>query len=117
MNTSLEDKDLDMILVVTTFSTQDEAVILGKNLIEAKLVACVQISQPFLSIYKWEGKLEQSTEVSVQLKTIRTHWNAIVKRIQETHPYETPELISIPINGISETYKAWMLETLEIGKL
>jgi periplasmic divalent cation tolerance protein len=60
------------------------------------------------SIYRWQGAVETSTEVVAVLKTERSRYEALEKRLRELHPYEVPECISVRIDKGLPTYLHWL---------
>jgi len=80
-------------------------------MLEKKLAACVQISGPVSSIYHWEGKIEQSEEWILTVKTLHIKWLELSHLIKLNHPYKTPQITAKPL--ISEpSFTAWLRETL-----
>lgn len=97
-------------------STSDQSHTLeqiARDLVQRKLAACVQISGPVTSIYRWQGQVEQASEWICHIKTARQHVDAIVKRIDELHHYETPEIIVTPISGGSPDYLHWIRDQVD----
>ena len=64
----------EALLVITTLPDQEAAVQLARTLVESGLAACVNIGSPVTSIYRWDNRLEQGTEVILTIKTTRTRW-------------------------------------------
>jgi periplasmic divalent cation tolerance protein len=74
------------------------------------LTACVNILPAVRSIYRWKGEVEQADETLALMKTTQQGFSALRDRIKELHPYETPEVIAVPIvDGLVE-YLAWVGE-------
>ena len=88
----------------------------GKNLAEAmvteNLAACVQISSPVTSIYRWEGNIEESQEVLLYLKTVAGKTHQIREFLQKKHPYDVPEFITIPVIDGLPKYLKWIWDSL-----
>jgi len=82
-----------MCLIHTSVSSMSEATILTADLMDTHLAACVQISGPGLSIYRWKGKLEQANEYYINIKTTTEHCDAVIGWLKQHHPYELPEII------------------------
>lgn len=99
-----------MICISTTTGDHAIAVQIATELVDRRLAACVQISGPITSVYRWEGAVETSQEWLCTAKTVAEHWPTIETLIAELHPYDTPELIGTPITHASPAYKAWLLE-------
>jgi len=103
------EKDLKtLIQVTTTVNDEHRSREIAKELIEARLVACVQVF-PVQSLYTWEGDLCNEKEYLLQMKTLESNFDAIDRWMQKNHPYETPELIATPINKVSEGYLSWVI--------
>lgn len=58
-----------MIFVYITCKNKEEAMLIGRSLVEAKLAGCVNMIEHMTSIYEWEGKLEINEEVILIAKT------------------------------------------------
>jgi len=67
----------ELLLVVTTFSKLEDAQAMGRQLLENRLAACVQIQEGIHSIYRWEGKVCEEMEVLLSAKTVVGSWSAI----------------------------------------
>ena len=81
---------------------------IARALVEEGLAACVNILPPMRSFYRWKGKIEDSTELLLVIKSSTMRFPAIQNRIQALHPYELPEIIAVPIaDGLPE-YLAWL---------
>ncbi|MGA1237197.1 MAG: divalent-cation tolerance protein CutA [Limisphaerales bacterium] len=84
----------------------------ARNLAQAslsqRLVACANILPKIESHYWWQGKLEQSNEVLVIFKTTKTLLPRLAECIRANHPYDTPEIIALPIQAGSSRYLAWI---------
>eukprot|EP00756_Hemistasia_phaeocysticola_P058967 Hpha_TRINITY_DN35656_c0_g1::TRINITY_DN35656_c0_g1_i1::g.68675::m.68675/K03926/cutA; periplasmic divalent cation tolerance protein len=83
---------------------KDTAVELAKGLVQSKLAACVNISPQVRSVYMWEGKAEDDGEQLLMIKTRASLVEELTKFVNEHHPYDCPEVISVPITGGSEKY-------------
>ena len=96
------------IQVSTTTETKDQAQKIAKYLVEKKLAACVQISGAIESMYRWKGKVEIASESLCLIKTRTTLFKKIEAAIKKLHPYETPEIIAVPIIKGSREYINWL---------
>ena len=92
------------ILIATlTCADASEAERIGRVLVEERLAACVNF-RPHTAIYRWEGKVEQSAETGMLIKTTRAAWPALAARVRELHSYETPVLLAwAPEAGLPDT--------------
>lgn len=98
------------IVVLVTASSDEEAVRIGYALVNEKLAACVNIVNPVRSIYRWQGKVEDSPETLLLIKTAATHLQAIAAKVTEMHSYQVPEIIAMPIIAGSRAYLQWIDE-------
>jgi periplasmic divalent cation tolerance protein len=101
---------MDEIVVFITASNEDEAARIAKALVEAKLAGCVNIIKNIRSIYSWEGKIEDEPEVLMIVKTQKSIFDSLMKKVKELHSYTVPEIIAMPIVKGSEDYLKWLRE-------
>jgi periplasmic divalent cation tolerance protein len=105
---TVPDKFHDALVVITTTETQQAAEQLAHLLVESQLAACVQLVAPLTSVYRWEGKVETAREVLLLIKTTRTAYAALETAIKQTHSYQTPEIIALPVTTGAAAYLAWL---------
>ncbi|MEM2928405.1 MAG: divalent-cation tolerance protein CutA [Nitrososphaerota archaeon] len=98
----------EYIQVFTTTEKREDAEKIAKSLIEKRLAGCIQIIGQISSIYWWKNKIETSQEWLCIIKSKRNLYEEIEKSIKEIHPYETPEIIAMPIISGSEDYLKWL---------
>jgi periplasmic divalent cation tolerance protein len=98
------------IVVLCTTPNAESARSVALSLLQAKLVACVNILPGTTSLYWWEGKVEEATEHLLIIKTLSRAYPAVEKKIREHHPYETPEVLAVQTEQVSEPYRAWIVE-------
>jgi periplasmic divalent cation tolerance protein len=101
------------IQVTTTTEARQEAHTIAQFLVEAKLAACVQIAGPITSIYRWNGKVENTQEWLCLIKTHDDLYSKVEAAIKSLHPYETPEIIAVPIVKGSKEYLNWLDDETE----
>lgn len=95
-------------IILTTCPDSETAGGIARALVESGLAACVNILPPMRSLYRWKGKMEESTEQLLVIKAPQERFPAIRDRIRALHPYELPEIIAVPIaDGLPE-YLAWL---------
>jgi periplasmic divalent cation tolerance protein len=95
-------------LIYTTVSNIEEAEKIAMAVVSERLAACANILGSIKSVYYWQGKLEQATEVALLLKTQRSVVDALVARIRQLHSYECPAIVVIPILGGNPEFVAWV---------
>ena len=96
------------IQISTTTDTKEQAQKIARHLVEQKLAACVQIAGPIESTYRWKGKVETANEWMCLIKTRASLFGKVETAIKQLHPYETPEIIAVPIIKGSSEYLRWL---------
>jgi len=100
------------IQITTTTETKEQAQTIAQHLVAEKLVACVQITGPIASIYRWKGKVETANEWLCLIKTREDFFSKVEAAIKKLHSYETPEIIAVPIVKGSSEYLSWLNDVL-----
>lgn len=101
-----------LIVVLCTTPNLESARSVAFSLLQAKLVACVNILPRATSLYWWQGKVEEATEHLLMIKTLSRAYSAVERKIRECHPYDTPEVLALETEQVSEPYRAWIVETV-----
>ena len=96
------------IVVLVTASSEEEAHKIARTVVEAGLVACANILSPIRSIYIWEHKVTEDTEILMIFKTKRHLFHDLEQAIKRLHSYKLPEIIALPIVMGSEDYLRWI---------
>ncbi len=81
---------------------------IARELVKARLAACVQVLGPIESTYWWQGKQQTGREWLCLVKTTRVRYNALVRRLGALHPYDTPEILALPVAAGSRAYLEWL---------
>jgi periplasmic divalent cation tolerance protein len=98
----------DAIVVLTTVASDDEAVKLVRALLERRLIACGTLFPGARSMYRWQGKVADESEVVIMLKTRSARLDSLRTAFGELHPYKVPELLAIPVEGGLDKYLEWI---------
>jgi periplasmic divalent cation tolerance protein len=98
-----------LIQVVTTTGDRELAVAIAERLLNRGLAACVQVSGPVTSVYRWQGAVEIAEEWRCVIKTTQACYSSVEQEIKEIHTYELPEIVSMPLGG-SREYLDWVKE-------
>ena len=96
------------LVVITTLGSDAEARALVTALLEARLIACGTLLAGARSIYRWEGRITDESEVVVLLKTHASKWKDLCAAIERQHPYKVPELLALPTTLGLERYLSWL---------
>ena len=102
-----------IIQIVTTASDRKIIEKIGRELIEKRLIACAQIVGPIQSVYRWKGKVEETDEWLLLMKTRESHYPAIEAEFRRLHPYEIPEIIATVIEKGLPEYMDWVTKETE----
>jgi periplasmic divalent cation tolerance protein len=105
----------EYIQITTTTGTRHDAEQIASELVSRRLAACVQITGPIASTFRWQGKVETAEEWMCTAKTTRAQLDSIKALFREIHPYEVPEVIATPIVDGSEAYLKWLDEQVRTG--
>lgn len=98
--------------VTTTLPDRDAATRIGRRLVEERLAACAQVAGPVSSVYWWQGEVETAGEWYCHLKTTAARVPALITRLRELHPYQTPEIIALPVTEGDAAYLRWIAESV-----
>ena len=109
----LDEKSSNTASVVVLCTAPDEATAqdLAAKVLAEKLAACATLIGA-TSLYYWEGKLEQEYEVQMILKTTVSHQQALLECLKSHHPYQTPELLVLPVTHGDTDYLSWLNASL-----
>ncbi len=97
-------------LVFCTFPDPVSARQIGTLLVEKQLAACVNLIPAVESIYRWQGKVEQTAETLAIFKTTAAAYPAFDRELSALHPYEVPEIVALEPAAVAETYLQWVME-------
>jgi periplasmic divalent cation tolerance protein len=103
----------DKKLVLTTAGSKEEARKIARALVERRLAACVNIVPQVQSVYRWQGKVEETQEWLLVIKTTGSAYERARDAIEELHSYEVPECICISIENGSSAYLKWITDSVE----
>lgn len=95
-------------VALTTAPDATVAAQIARTLVDERLAACANLVPQVRSIYRWQGRLEDDTEVLMVIKTRADRVAALADRLRALHPYEVPELIVLPVVGGLAPYLSWM---------
>ncbi|HEY8247420.1 MAG TPA: divalent-cation tolerance protein CutA [Hyphomicrobium sp.] len=98
------------VLIYTTFPSPAAAEAVGRELVEGRLAACVNILPGMTSIYRWEGAIALDSEVVMIIKTRETLAGTVIEAVKARHTYTNPALIVLPILDGSADYLRWLGE-------
>ena len=91
-----------------TAGSRDEALTIGRTVVEERLAACANVLDGMTSLYWWQGALEQAGEAVLILKTRAELVGRLTARIKELHSYECPCVVALPIAAGNPDYLRWI---------
>ena len=100
----------EMVIVLVTVGSAEEAVRVGRPLVEERLAACVNVVGPIRSIYRWKGAVEDAAEYLLLVKARADDVALIERRVATLHSYEVPEILAVPLRAGSAAYIAWLAD-------
>ena len=96
--------------IYMTVGSKEEARKIGKELVTARLAACVNILDQMNSFYMWDGALQDDTEVVMIAKTTEDRVPDLVKKVKSLHSYDCPCIVSLPVAGGHQPFLDWIAE-------
>ena|SRR5215831_7867797 len=107
----------EKIVVLSTCGSEEEASQIARRLVDAHLAACVNLIPQARSFYRWQGKVEDSNECLLIIKSSRECFPQLRTLLEAAHSYELPEVLALPVVDGSPNYLAWIDSELKHGEL
>lgn len=101
---------MNVNFVYMTAGNREEARKIGRELVISKLVACVNILDNMNSIYMWDGKIQDDSEVVMIAKTTEKRLPELVEKVSSLHSYDCPCIVAIPVSGGNQAFLNWISE-------
>ncbi|MGL4397660.1 MAG: divalent-cation tolerance protein CutA [Hyphomicrobium sp.] len=102
--------DCAAVLVYAIFPDRGAAGECGRQLIARRLAGCINILSGMMSIYRWQGAVEEAEEVVLLAKTAPALAEQVAAEIVAMHPYDTPAVLVLPVLSGSAAYLDWLAE-------
>ena len=99
--------------IYMTAGSRQEAEKIGKELVASRLAACVNILGNMNSIYMWQGKVQNDSEIVLIAKTTEDQVPQLVEKVKSLHSYECPCIVSIPVSGGNQAFLDWIAEEVK----
>ena len=103
---------MTIVSVYAVFANAQEAERIGREVIEQRLAACINILGACRSIYRWEGAIQTAEEVPAILKTHSWQADELIERIAALHSYDTPCIAVMPIEKLLRRYADWVEDSV-----
>jgi periplasmic divalent cation tolerance protein len=98
----------DKIVVFSTCATGEEAEKLARQLVEARLAACVTVLPGARSVYRWQGAVELAAEWLLVIKSSRPLFAELCATLEKMHSYDVPEVLAVPVLDGAANYLNWL---------
>lgn len=99
-------------LIWCPFASIEEARGAARVLLEERLVACANIVPGVISLYRWQGRIEEAGEAVLLAKTQAPLLEAAVNRLAQLHPYDTPAILGWDAAEAPPATLAWLQAAL-----
>ena len=101
---------MEVLVMITTESSNANALRMAKLLIQNKLVACVSIKQIF-SIYKWNNDIEETKEFEITIKSKQEFKDYLIEFLNKNSTYDVPQIIYKKYH-VETKYYDWINKTI-----
>ena len=95
-------------MIRSTFAKKDEAISVARALLEDGLIACANIDEDMIALFRWEGLIQQEPEVILLAKTTKEKRARVMQRIKEMHSYQVPSILAWPVGNADAEFAAWV---------
>lgn len=107
----------NLVLIYTTFSSLKEAKTVSEELLNEKLIVCVNIFPEVNSLYLWEGKISNSCEVVAIMKSKNDQVDKIVEKIEAMHSYDQPAIAVVSIEKANKSFTNWANSVIDVSSI
>ena len=101
-------KPEDLIVVVTSVGTEEQALDVAHALVRARRAACVNIVPNIHSVYRWKGRVCDDGEMLLIIKTRASQFEGVRETIQRVNTYELPEVLGYRVDKASPGFAQWI---------
>ena len=102
-----------MIIIKTTSNSHKAMKDITNTLLNNHYAACVNIIPRMRSKYVVDGRIVESREVMLLIKTSEAFEDKVYKTIKELHNYKTPEISTIETKNVDKDYANWVEGSLQ----
>ena len=95
-------------MIYTTCADEEAALNIARTLIDEGLAACGNVIPGLVSVFRWQGKRSEESEVALILKTSTRRLEAAMTRLEELHSYDVPPVESWPVAKVNKGFKDWV---------
>lgn len=102
--------------VYCTCESTEQARLIGKIIVQERLAACANILPSMISLYWWEGQIQEDQETVLVFKTTFELLESLAQRVKELHSYSIPCIIALPIVSGNPDYLEWIRKETLINR-
>ena len=102
-----------MVIIKTTTDSHKTMKLIANTLLNKKLAACINMIPRMRSKYVVDGRITESREVILLIKTTEKLENKVYKTIKDLHNYEIPEISTIQTSKVDKDYENWLKDFVE----
>jgi periplasmic divalent cation tolerance protein len=106
---------IDTLVVLCTVPDRKQATRIAHLLVDEQLAACVNLVPGLVSVYRWQGAVQQDDEILLLIKTTQGVYTKLEQRLRALHPYELPEIIAVPVQAGQADYLQWISDSLTVS--
>ena len=107
---------MSVLIVFSTFPDEASARAAAGKMVGDGLAACINILPGLTSVYRWQGKIEESGEVLLMIKTTSETYPLLESSLKACHPYELPEILAVGAEAGLPDYLDWIIQETERKK-
>ena len=104
---------MNEIVILSTVDSVELGRKIAGALVDAGLAACVNIIPGVRSVYRWQGKICDETELLLLIKTTAARFEEVRRLVRSLHTYQVPEVISLPVGAADRDYISWLCEQVD----
>lgn len=97
------------LLILTSVPDEPAAMAIARSVVEQRLAVCANLLPRVRSVYQWQGAVEETSEVTLLIKTTQARYAELEAAIAAAHPYDVPEIIALPIVAGLPKYLDWVV--------
>ena len=101
-------KSEELIVVVTSVGTEEQALDVAHALVRGRRAACVNIVPNVHSVYRWKGRVCDDGEMLLIIKTRASQFEGVRDTIQRVNTYELPEVLGYRVDKASPGFAQWI---------
>lgn len=106
----------DLLVVVTSAGTEDQAIDIAHALVRNHQAACVNLIPNVHSIYRWKGRVCEDGEFLLLIKTRASQFEGVRETIQRMNTYELPEVLAYRVDDSSPGFASWIRKATDRSK-